>query len=319
MAVGDAIIDLTPGSAVRTGIDTVGRADKPLLIAAIVVASLLLGALITAPPRRTVRGIVVGFAALGAVAVWASARETQRDLAAVVAVQVLAVGAASAVAVGLRRLALPGAPRTSAHGADAEPVTVASPLDPPATRRAFMAYAGAGAAFATIAALGGQKLRARSSASSARAAVALPAPVSLPASPGPDGTFDAVPGISRFVTPNADFYRIDTALLVPAGDAGPTGSCRSPASSTASSRLRLDDLLAMPLVEEHVTLSCVSNEVGGDLVGNASWRGVPLLSLLERAGVRPEATQVSASPSTASPRASRPPCWTGVPRWWRSG
>jgi DMSO/TMAO reductase YedYZ molybdopterin-dependent catalytic subunit len=306
VAVGDAIIDLTPGSAVRTGIDSVGRADKPLLIAAVVVASLLLGAVIASPPGRTVRGIVAGFAGLGAVAVWASARETHRNLTAVFVVQVLAVAAAAAVAVGLRRLVLPGRTRASSPASPVagEPAgrdgrrtgptartEVASPLDPPATRRAFMAYAGAGAAFAAVAALGGQKLRGRSSAASARAAVALPPPVSLPASPGPDGTFDAVPGISGFVTPNADFYRIDTALLVPQVTPDHwqlhiSGLVERPLTFT------LDELLAMPLVEEQVTLSCVSNEVGGDLVGNASWRGVPLLGLLQQAGIKPEATQV---------------------------
>lgn len=56
--------------------------------------------------------------------------------------------------------------------------------------------------------------------------------------------------------------------------------------------LTYDELLAMPLVESDITLVCVSNAVGDDLVGNARWLGVPLQTLLERAGVRPEATQV---------------------------
>jgi len=56
--------------------------------------------------------------------------------------------------------------------------------------------------------------------------------------------------------------------------------------------LSFADLLAMPMVEEYVTLCCVSNEVGGDLVGNAAWRGVPLVDLLSRSGVRRGATQI---------------------------
>ena len=299
VAVGDAVVDLTPGAAVRTGIDSVGRADKPLLLLAIVLASLLIGAVIAAPRQRTTRAIVGGFAALGAVAVWASARENERNLAAVVVVQVLAVGGAAVVAVGLRRLALTGrspfdrSPRADETAwAGSAPAASASPLDPPATRRAFLAYAGAGAAFAGLTAAGGQRLRARSSAASARAAVALPAAAAaLPTGPDGAGTFDAIAGISPFVTPNADFYRIDTALLVPQVTPD-RWQLKITGLVERELTFRLDDLLAMPLVEQQITLSCVSNDVGGDLVGNAAWRGVPLSSLLQRAGAQPEATQV---------------------------
>jgi hypothetical protein len=56
--------------------------------------------------------------------------------------------------------------------------------------------------------------------------------------------------------------------------------------------LTFDELLELSVEEEHVTLSCVSNEVGGDLVGTAKWQGVPLQQLLERAGVRSDADQI---------------------------
>jgi DMSO/TMAO reductase YedYZ molybdopterin-dependent catalytic subunit len=57
-------------------------------------------------------------------------------------------------------------------------------------------------------------------------------------------------------------------------------------------RINYAELLEMPLVEQYVTIACVSNEVGGRLVGNALWRGVPLRELLDRAGVQADATQV---------------------------
>ena len=100
-----------------------------------------------------------------------------------------------------------------------------------------------------------------------------------------------VDGLTPYVTPNDDFYRIDTALLVPQVDASGwslsiTGLVDNPFSIT------YDELLAMDSVEETVTLSCVSNEVGGHLVGNAVWQGVPLTALLERAGVQSGAEQV---------------------------
>jgi DMSO/TMAO reductase YedYZ molybdopterin-dependent catalytic subunit len=128
-----------------------------------------------------------------------------------------------------------------------------------------------------------------SGVAAAREAVALPAPAA-PASAGTGQGF-VLPGLSPYITPNEDFYRIDTALTVPQVDVGRwrldvRGLVERPFS------ISFDDLLAMDAVEETVTLQCVSNEVGGDLVGNAVWQGVPLADLLERAGVASGATQV---------------------------
>ena len=101
----------------------------------------------------------------------------------------------------------------------------------------------------------------------------------------------SVDGVSELITPNADFYRIDTALSVPRVDVDSwtlsfKGLVDNPFAVT------YDDLLAMPLVERYVTLCCVSNSVGGTLVGNAKWLGVPLADLVEQAGVQPEGTQL---------------------------
>ena len=101
----------------------------------------------------------------------------------------------------------------------------------------------------------------------------------------------SVPGISPLVTPNSEFYRIDTALSVPRIDSAQwrlqiTGMVERPVEFT------FDELLAMSLREEAVTLACVSNKVGEDLVGNAYWLGVPLPTLLREAGVQADATQV---------------------------
>ncbi len=114
-----------------------------------------------------------------------------------------------------------------------------------------------------------------------------PTPTPAPVVRGPA----AVPGISPLVTPNSEFYRIDTALAVPRVDSAQwrlriTGMVDRPAEFT------FDDLLAMNLREESVTLACVSNDVGGSLVGNAYWLGVPLPTLLRAAGVQAGASQV---------------------------
>ena len=90
---------------------------------------------------------------------------------------------------------------------------------------------------------------------------------------------------------NKDFYRIDTALVVP--NVSPDSwSLKVSGMVDRPFEISFDELLALPQVEEAVTLSCVSNEVGGNLVGNALWQGVPLRALLDRAGVQPGASQV---------------------------
>ena len=93
------------------------------------------------------------------------------------------------------------------------------------------------------------------------------------------------------MTPNRDFYRIDTALLVPRPDIA-TWRLRVTGMVDRPFELTYDELVALPLHEQYVTIACVSNEVGGNLVGNALWTGVRLKELLERAGVHPEATQI---------------------------
>ena len=100
-----------------------------------------------------------------------------------------------------------------------------------------------------------------------------------------------VEGVSELITPNDEFYVIDTAIGVPQVDHRTwtlsfTGRADNPFSIT------YDELLAMPLVERYITLCCVSNRVGGSLVGNAKWLGVPLRTLVERAGVRPDGNQL---------------------------
>lgn len=106
-----------------------------------------------------------------------------------------------------------------------------------------------------------------------------------------DFQFDDVPGISPIVVPNDEFYRIDTALIVPTVDET-DWDLRIHGLVDREVVLTYDDLLAMDRIEQYVTLACVSNEVGGDLVGNALWSGVRLTEVLDMAGVQPEAGQL---------------------------
>ncbi|WP_419924895.1 molybdopterin-dependent oxidoreductase [Candidatus Poriferisocius sp.] len=103
--------------------------------------------------------------------------------------------------------------------------------------------------------------------------------------------FDYIAGIAPLVTPNEDFYLIDTALSYPQVDPE-DWSLRIHGMVDREVEIGFEELLDLGLVQEQVTLSCVSNRVGGRLVGNADWVGVPLATVLDQAGVQPRATQI---------------------------
>jgi DMSO/TMAO reductase YedYZ molybdopterin-dependent catalytic subunit len=119
-------------------------------------------------------------------------------------------------------------------------------------------------------------------------------PIPAPANPLPELVAEtdlAISGLTPIVTPNPDFYRIDTALLTPRLDAA-TWRLTVTGMVDRSLTFTYDDLLALPLYEQYVTIACVSNEVGGRLVGNALWTGARLREVLDTAGIQPGATQV---------------------------
>jgi DMSO/TMAO reductase YedYZ molybdopterin-dependent catalytic subunit len=152
-------------------------------------------------------------------------------------------------------------------------------------RRAFIARAALVAAGTAVAGGGAVMLGRSATRAKAREALRLPAPAD-PAPPLPP----VGPG---FLTSNADFYRVDTALTVPQIDLDSwrlaiTGLVNSPVE------LSYPDLLDRPLVERVITLNCVSNEVGGPYIGNARWLGVPLTPLLREAGLQGRADQLLA-------------------------
>ncbi|WP_026343335.1 molybdopterin-dependent oxidoreductase [Nocardia sp. BMG111209] len=123
-----------------------------------------------------------------------------------------------------------------------------------------------------------------------RAAVRLPAPNSV--EPPVDPSADLrIPGLTPYVTANNDFYRIDTALLVPQVSTA-TWSLRIHGLVDREMRYSWSDLAARPVIERLVTLTCVSNPVGGDLIGNARWLGYSLADLIAEAGPHPDADMV---------------------------
>ncbi len=143
---------------------------------------------------------------------------------------------------------------------------------------------------AFVAELIGRQLGERKSVNQARAQVTLPTPSgsAVPPTLPPDA---AVSGQTSFVTPNSDFYRIDTALVVPEVDPN-TWKLRIHGQVAKEITLTYAELLKRPMIERYITLCCVSNEVGGNLIGNSLFLGTPLKDLLEEAGPMPGADQV---------------------------
>jgi DMSO/TMAO reductase YedYZ molybdopterin-dependent catalytic subunit len=294
LAVGSAVIDLTPRSVKEWAVASLGTADKPVLVSGVVLVVLGLGAAAgVLQARRGWGGWVV--AALAAVAGLAAFTRPSAGAYAVLP----ALVAAAAAMLGLHA-ASPRLPRSTPTGdhsatgsaAGTEEPGIPRPSDASAVshdpgRRVLLAAGGMTAGGVALAAAGAWRSRALVSPS-------LPAGLPTPASPlpaVPAGLEGAVPGLAPLRTPIADFYRIDTALVIPRVDA-------------ASWRLRIDgdverpyeltfaDLLAMPMVEADITLNCVSNPVGGSYIGSTRWLGVLTREVLARAGVRPTADQI---------------------------
>nr|WP_030436576.1 molybdopterin-dependent oxidoreductase [Actinoplanes subtropicus] len=156
------------------------------------------------------------------------------------------------------------------------------------SRRRFLQALGITAGVSILAGFGGRLLTSRKAVTAARKAVVLPAARQTPP-PLPAGV--QAPGATPYISANKDFYRIDTSLYPPQVDPSTWqlrihGMVRNPITIT------WEQLLQRPMIERYITLTCVSNEVGGDLIGNALWLGTPIKELLDEADPLPGADQV---------------------------
>jgi len=276
VAVGDAFVDATPPWLKDAAIRAFGTNDKQVLLtgAALVLAGLAALAGLLAARRRVYGQWLV--LAIGGVGVLAAA--TRPDATVLSALPSLTAAVVGSVVLSslVDRLGVPAPEPTGA---------------PAPGRRLLLRTAGVVAGSGAVAFAAGRLLSERArDAEASRDAVRLPAPAD-PAPPLPAGVEVGVAGVVPFTVPTADFYRIDTALIVPRVRAE---DWRLRIHGMVDREVTLDfaTLLGSPLVERDVTLACVSNEVGGDLVGNARWLGLPLGPLLRRAGLRPDADMV---------------------------
>ena len=276
--VGQVFIDLVPAGIKSWAIETFGTNDKVvLLLGAMIVIfgfGLAVGVLAIRGERASAYALTSVIGVIGAFAVVTRPDPTLAKLLPTI------VGTAVSIGV-LWYLAPRRAPRVAE-------TPVAAPMG--VDRRRFVGGVIGVGSVAVIAGGIGRLLQQRFEVNAERSALVLP-PVDAAGAVLPGDSQLAVEGLEPFVTPNADFYRIDTALVVPQVS---KDSWKLSISGMVDNPIELtfDDLLQRPQIERYITLSCVSNPIGGNLVGNALWQGVLLKDVLNEAGVQEGATQV---------------------------
>ena len=267
LAVGSTVIDLTPTPVKEWAVKQFGTSDKPILIGSVFAGVLVLSAVAGILARRRFAlgaGMLLGLVALAGAA--ALSRPTA-GLADVLPALVAGVVGVAALAWLVRSTPVeePSGRRSSG---------------PAASRRGVLIGVGVMTAAAVAMGVAGRQIaRARGVVKD----LTLPA-AAEPATAFPEGLEATYPGIAPLRTPNADFYRIDTRLTLPVIDRD-TWTLTIDGDVEQEISLGFDDLLEMPLIERDITLTCVSNEVGGPYVGGTRWTGVRLTDLLDRAGI----------------------------------
>ena len=286
-AVGSEVIDRVPAWLKDLAIDWFGTADKLALRIGIAVVLVVAGWWVGRLARRRAWVGDVGIALFGLIGALAAADRADASWAAGIPPL---VGAAVGIVVLRYLLAI-----VRRHDGATErpgPSRIPDGWD----RRRFLVTSGVATAGAAVAAASARELEDRRIERLRDAAPdTLPTPATTPTGSTPP-PIEVPPGaqlspITPFVTPNDEFYLIDTALSVPRIR---LDRWRVEVGGMVDRPLTLsyDDLLALPQVERMITLSCVSNEVGGTLVGNAVWQGVLLADVLADARVDPAAEQV---------------------------
>ena len=330
VAVGELQIDFTPPWLKNFAISEFGSDDKLVLVSGILVVIAIFAAVIGAAATRRLWFGMAGLAVFAVIGLTAAATRPTATFASLLPT-VAATAAAAAVLRILIPLVGPAARHrpatwtadpwqdTWAAAPDTE-VTAAEPApgDPESgepeygepedgepeygepeygvpeyagpRRRGFLTASTATVGIAAAAGLAGRLLAERSSVASAQRALRIPKPT-VSTVPLPAGVNLDVPGISPFVTSNAAFYRVDTAIVLPQVDPG-SWQLRIHGMVDREITITFDDLLKRPLIEDYVTLCCVSNPVEGPYIGNALWLGASLASLLREAGIKAGADQL---------------------------
>ncbi len=279
LAVGSFIIDIVPRPLKELAITLFGEADKVALLVGIGLGAAVAAAVAGVLQYR-LRPVGVILLALGGAL--ATAAILTRANAGGLSFLPPVLGTIAGIAV---LLVLIGRLRRWVTAATAEETETAG-----LNRRSFFVLSGIVGAAAVVVGVGARVINsATASVAAARNALRLPAARTTVTIP--QGAELDVPGLTPLITPNADFYRVDTALTVPNVDPS-TWSLVIDGMVDQRVELSFDQLTGMGLDEYGVTLTCVSNEVGGGLVGNAIWTGLPIRDILAMAGPQSGADMV---------------------------
>lgn len=275
--VGQEFIDWTPKWLKDWAIEQFGTSDKAVLVAGALIVVLVVGAVVGVLMMRGERiGAFVLTGLVGVMGAWAVMIRPDPTLS-----KLLPTLVGTAVSIGVLWWLGPKPQQSEEDGR-----TVMMGVD----RRQFITGSVTVGSAAVVTGGVGRVLQRRFEVNEERSNLVLPEVGNASLADAADFEL-GVDGIESFVVPNDNFYRIDTALVVPQVRVD-TWKLNIEGLVDNPIELTFDDLLARPQIERHITLSCVSNRVGGDLVGNALWQGVLLKDILDEAGVQPEAEQV---------------------------
>ncbi|MGD8683978.1 MAG: molybdopterin-dependent oxidoreductase [Chloroflexota bacterium] len=291
IAIGDTVIENQPPGAKELIVELFGSNNKLALNVGIVIATLVIAGLLGVAGRRNWTVPLAGFAVAGLVGLGAALTRPLIDpLLAVITVTLVIAAALAALRLMLRPTNPAWAAPSSTPAATEGREAAAVPAEMPDWDRRRFLQVGGGVAVGSVllGLLGRNLLTQRESAPLETAELPTPA-APLPQVPAA-ASLD-VEGITPIVVPTEDFYRIDTALVTPRVDVD-DWTLRIHGHVDREVSLTYEDLLEMPLFEQYVTIACVSNKVGDDLIGNALWTGVDLRSVLDMAGVRPDGEQI---------------------------
>ncbi|AMT92415.1 oxidoreductase [Brevibacterium linens] len=307
LTLGQAIIPLAPPAAIKPVIALFGDNDKLVLVLSTGLGALVLAGLIgalAASRRRLATTLLIVAGLVPAIVIILRPEAGVLDViptligiavGITVFILLLRFGVPATLADATNRFGAggpdPATPNPLAEAADRADVAPSSRTSEPLSRRRFFGLAGAVGAIGAVTIAAGQTVVSLTQDTGAAIAkLVLPKPAkkaaAIPAAASTD-----VDGTAPFVTEAKDFYRIDTVLSPPVIDPE-QWSLRIHGMVEEEVTLTMDDLLDLPLEEHHITLTCVSNPVGGDLVGNATWLGYPVRDLLARARPTSQADMV---------------------------
>jgi DMSO/TMAO reductase YedYZ molybdopterin-dependent catalytic subunit len=303
LAVGEFIVEITPGDVVRTSIETLGNSQKVVLLSSITVISILFGGFLGLLSRKQPDLSYSLFILFGIFGGWTLNRDPLTSTAVALSLSVIATLIGVSTFFSLNTLL--------DHPASAD---FEDPKYRYADRRQFLNWAtGISVAAGTMTGVGRLLLK-DDTVQNIREKIVIPnieeknelqtsndvtsdlssTATTIPSTETDFLTFsemNAIEGISPYITSNDDFYRIDTALRVPTIEPA-DWSLTVDGLVGNPYELSYEEILKMELVKKDVTLTCVSNEIGGPLVGNAVWAGVPLSEIISKSEPLPNAEQV---------------------------